>query len=201
MAILRPSLLLLVTGCAVAADAPVHMELAGWSLEATKISASYQPAHVVVLGAVLTQGSDSIRADRAEATALEVKDSTWVLTGNVRVQVPQGELAADTATISFRDNRVAVASAHGKPATFLQHTAAGVPAASGHAQDISIDVAKGEVHLNGEAWVTREHNDLNACQIVYNITQQTVDAQKCDNADEGVHGTIELKQPPAGTHK
>jgi lipopolysaccharide transport protein LptA len=90
-----------------------------------------------------------------------------------------------------------MATAHGNPATFAQHPAPGTPPASGHATDIAFDIPKGEVKLNGDAWVTREHNDMSACQIIYNITQQTVDAQKCENAEEGVHGTIEIKQSPS----
>jgi len=201
MARLRRSLFMIVlAGCAAAsASDAVHMQMAGWQLSASKITGSYQPNHVVVLDAVLVQGMDTIHADKAEASALDVKDATWYLTGNVQVQVPQGELTADSATITFREGKVVIATAHGNPANFMQRTVSGVPPASGHATDIAFDVPKGEVRLNGEAWVTREHNDLSACQIIYNITQQTVDAQKCDNAEEGVHGTIELKQSAPGS--
>jgi lipopolysaccharide transport protein LptA len=172
------------------------MQLAGWQLGASRISGSYQPNHVVVLDARLTQGLDTIRADKAEASALDVKDVTWYLTGNVHVQVAQGELMSDTATVTFRDGKVVAATAHGDPANFLQHTVSGVPPASGHAKDFAWDVPRGEVRLNGEAFVSREHNDITACQIIYNITQQTVDADKCENTDEGIHGTVEVKQSP-----
>jgi lipopolysaccharide transport protein LptA len=191
----------LISACvtAGAADA-VHMQMAGgWDLAASKINGSYQPNHVVVLDVVLVQGMDTIRADKAEASALDVKDATWYLSGNVQVQVPQGELRADSATITFREGKVVMATAHGNPANFMQRTLPTVPAASGHSTDIAYDVPKGEVKLNGDAFVTREHNDLTACQIIYNITQQTVDAQKCENAEEGVHGTIELKQSAPGS--
>lgn len=201
----RSALLMLMAACTVASAADsVHMKIAGgWDLSASKINASYQPNHVVVLDVVLVQGLDTIHADKAEASALDVKDATWYLTGNVDVQVPQGELMADAATITFREGKVVMATAHGNPANFNQRTVPGVPPASGHAKDIAFDVPKGEVRLNGEAFVTREHNDMTACQIIYNITQQTVDADKCENAEEGVHGTIELKQaaPAAGSPK
>jgi lipopolysaccharide transport protein LptA len=208
MATLRLKLLLiaLASGCAAAASDSVHTQMGGWQLEASKITGSYQPNHVVVLDAILTQGMDTIHADKAEAAALDVKDATWYLTGHVQVQVPQGELTADSATVTFREGKVVQATAHGNPANFMQRTAPGVPPASGHAKDITFDVPKDEVKLNGEAFVTREHNDLNACQITYNITQQTFDFEKCENAEEGVHGAIELKQtsptaPSSGASK
>jgi lipopolysaccharide transport protein LptA len=205
MATLRLSALLILLAAATAAGAAdaVHTRMSGWDLAASKINGSYQPNHVVVLDAVLTQGIDTIHADKAEASALDVKDATWYLTGNVQVQVPQGELMADSATVTFREGKVVMATAHGNPANFMQRTAPGVPPASGHAKDIAFDVPKGEVKLNGEAWVTRERNDLSACQIIYNLTQQTVDAQKCENAEEGVHGTLELKPnaPASGATK
>ncbi|MGA3156549.1 MAG: LptA/OstA family protein [Steroidobacteraceae bacterium] len=195
MVTLRLNLLLIAIGscCAAGASDSARMQMGGWQLDASKINGSYQPNHVVVFDAVLTQGMDTIHADKAEAAALDVKDATWYLTGNVQVQVPQGDLMADSATVTFREGKVVMATAHGNPATFMQRTVPGTPPASGHAKDIAFDVPKGEVKLNGDAFVTREHNDLTACQIIYNITQQTVDAQKCENAEEGVHGTIELK--------
>jgi lipopolysaccharide transport protein LptA len=200
MARLRLSalLILLAAGTAARAADAVHMKMSGWDLAASKINASYQPNHVVVFDVVLVQGMDTIHADKAEASALDVKDATWYLSGNVQVQVPQGELLADSATIAFREGKVVMATAHGNPANFTQRTLPPVPAASGHAKDIAYDVPKGDVRLNGDAFVTREHNDLTACQIIYNLIQQTVDAQKCENAEEGVHGTIELKQSAPG---
>jgi lipopolysaccharide transport protein LptA len=202
MATLRRSalLILMAASAGVSAADAVHMQIAGgWDLSASKINASYQPNHVVVQDAVLVQGMDTIHADKAEASALDVKDATWYLSGNVQVQVPQGELTADAATITFREGKVVMTTAHGNPANFTQRTLPTVPAASGHAKDIAYDVPKGEVKLNGEAFVTREHNDLTACQIIYNILQQTIDAQKCENTEEGVHGTIELKQSTPGS--
>lgn len=205
MARLRLSALWFAFGlCAVAGAAePVRMQMAGWQLAASKITGSYQPNHVVVLDVVLTQGADSIRADKAEASALDVKDATWYLSGNVHVQVPQGEVMSDTATVTFRDGKVVAATAHGDPANFVQHSLTGMPPASGHAKDFAWDVPKGDVHLNGDAFVTREHNDITACRITYNILQQTVDAEKCENAEEGIHGTVELKQsaPASGGAK
>lgn len=193
----RSALVLALGLCALASAADaVHMQMAGWQLAASKVTGSYQPNHVVVLDVVLTQGADTIRADKAEASALDVKDATWYLTGNVHVQVPQGEIMSDTATVTFREGKVVAATAHGNPANFVQHTLTGAPPASGHATDFAWDVPKGDVHLNGDAFVTREHNDITACQITYNILQQTVDAEKCENTTEGIHGTVELKQSP-----
>ena len=194
------AVLLALASCAAALGADtVHTQMSGWDLDASKITGSFQPNHVVVLDAVLVQGMNTIHADKAEAAALDVKDATWYLTGHVQVQVPQGELMSDSATVTFREGAVVMATAHGNPATFNQHTLPGVPPASGHAKDIAFDVPNNEVKLNGEAFVTREHNDLSACKITYNITQQTFDFQKCENAAEGVHGGIEIKQSTPGT--
>jgi lipopolysaccharide export system protein LptA len=76
-----------------------------------------------------TRGAAHITADRADATGAQLGSSHWVLTGNVHMDMPQGQLRADTATIQMMNNRIASIVAQGKPAEFqrLSQAAAGLP--------------------------------------------------------------------------
>src|SRR5665213_1365260 len=65
-----------------------------------------------------TRGVSHIKADRAEATGLDLGSSQWLLTGNVQVFMPQGELHADKATVQFASKRIQSMTAEGAPAVF-----------------------------------------------------------------------------------
>jgi len=145
-----------------------------------------------------TRGTTQIRADHAEATGLDLGNSRWVLTGHVQVYLPQGQLQARAATVQFTDKRIASIAADGSPAQFQrqvvrpgQSTPTNV---TGHAQQITYNVARDEVQLTGDSWLTDGCNDISTQQITYDITSQRVEAAAATSAAPGadgrVHGTI-----------
>src|SRR5258708_5874372 len=51
---------------------------------------------------VMSQGEFSVTADHADISALQVRDSHWVFTGNVHIRAEQhGSLRSDRAIIDF----------------------------------------------------------------------------------------------------
>ena len=141
-----------------------------------------------------TRGTTQIKADRAEASGLDLGNSRWVLTGHVQVYMPQGQLQASTATVQFMDKRVASIAADGAPAQFeRQVVRSGQPTptdVTGHAQQITYDVSRNEVRLIGNSWLTDGCNDISTQQITYDITSQRVQASAAPGANGRVHGTI-----------
>ena len=144
-----------------------------------------------------TRGITQIKADHAEATGLDLGNSRWVLTGHVQVYLPQGQLQAREATIQFTDKRIASIAADGSPAQFQRQvvrTGQTKPTdVTGHAQQITYNVARDEVQLTGNSWLTDGCNDISTQQITYDIASQRVEAAAAASgpgADGRVHGTI-----------
>ncbi len=144
-----------------------------------------------------TRGITQIKADHAEATGLDLGNSRWVLTGHVQVYLPQGQLQASAATVQFTDKRIASIAADGSPAQFqrqIVRTGQTTPTeVTGHAQQITYNVARDEVQLTGDSWLTDGCNDISTQQITYDIGSQRVEAAAAagaPGADGRVHGTI-----------
>lgn len=141
-----------------------------------------------------TRGTTQIKADHAEATGLDLGNSRWVLTGHVQVYLPQGQLQASDATVQFTDKRIASIAADGSPAQFeraVVRAGATVPTnVTGHAQQITYNVARDQVQLTGDSWLTDGCNDISSQQITYDIANQHVEASAAPGASGRVHGTI-----------
>ena len=143
-----------------------------------------------------TRGVSRIRAQRADATGEELSDSDIVLTGEVRVSMPEGELRADKATVRIAHNRITSMKAEGSPATFEHAVGDGGQVAHGHANAISYDLERDEVQLQGDSWLTDGCNEINSDHILYDIASQHVQADVAPGESGRVHGTIRSR---AGT--
>ncbi len=137
-----------------------------------------------------TRGISRITADRAEASGPNLGDGDVVLTGNVRLRVPQGELAADRATVQFADKRIASMTADGNPATFEHTLESAARVAHGHAREITYDLARDELQLRGDSWLSDGCNEINSEHILYDIASQRVQADNAALNAGRVHGTI-----------
>jgi lipopolysaccharide transport protein LptA len=138
----------------------------------------------------ITQGPMSIEADEASATGLNFENSEWTFTGNVRMQVPDGNLAASDAVVAFRDREIASAVIRGKPAEFEQKLKDSKQTARGRADVIDYDVKAGTVKLTGAAWLSDGDNTIQGDTLVYNVARQSVAANPGGTTPGGVHITI-----------
>lgn len=136
-----------------------------------------------------TRGISRIKADRAEATGLDLGSSQWLLTGNVQVFTPQGELHADKATVQFANKRIESMTAEGAPARF-EHQLENGQTAHGHARVITFDMEHNDLQLNGDGWLTDGCNEINSSHIAYDLTTQRVHADSAPGDSTQVRGTI-----------
>ncbi|MFT3906077.1 MAG: LptA/OstA family protein [Steroidobacteraceae bacterium] len=186
-------------------DAPLHWSSAGLD---------FRDNTVVLPDFELTQAGTRVTAARAEASGLDFENSKWLLSGGVLITLPEGTLSAETATLQFKDNRIASAQASGSPAQFkatgvTPQAASGTPAGSngsklsdtlrnttGHSQRIDYDANGGQLRLSGAAWLSDGHNEISGERIMYELATQRVSA---DGAGGGqrVQGTIR-PQPKNG---
>jgi lipopolysaccharide transport protein LptA len=132
---------------------------------------------VVEYGAVtITQGEVRITADSAVTTGVNFDDSNWKFQGTVRISMPDGALASDTADVRFARGEVASASVTGAPATFEQKRKDEL--AQGRADRIDFDMKRGTVELTGSAWLSDGKTEITGETLVYSTANQAVVSKK-----------------------
>ena len=186
-------LLVALLGCGVATAQ--HDATAPINLEAASSDFDYRNNTLVFRRVKITQGDLQVEAEEANATGLEFVNSQWTLRGNVRITVPDGKLASDTATVSFKDNQIVRAEIRGKPASFEQRLKDGGQLAQGHAEAIEYDVGRSTVQLAGDAWLSDGQNEIRGRKLIYDIARQRVAANPGDTEPGGVKITINPKEP------
>src|SRR5512135_567753 len=80
-----------------AAAAPQYDAKAPINLEAASSDFDYRNNTLVFRRVRITQGTLVVEAQEANATGLEFENSQWTLKGQVRITVPDGKLASDSA--------------------------------------------------------------------------------------------------------
>ena len=143
----------------------------------------------------ITQGPMSIEADEASATGLNFENSEWTFTGNVRMRVPDGDLAASDAVVTFRNREIATAAIRGTPAEFRQKLKASAQVSQGGANAIDYEVQAGKVTLTGSAWLSDGVNTIQGDKLVYDVARESVAANPGGTTPGGVHITINPKSP------
>lgn len=191
-------------GAGAAEPAPPTAEMRDLPIQVDAASSDvdYRSNTVVFRDVVITQGTARVAADSARATGLDFKDSTWVFTGNVRIDRDGGTLESDEARVQFRDNLLRVATINGKPARFEQQLARTPDKAHGRATTIVYDLATDRVTFTGDAWLTDGRNEISGEELVYNVRDQRVLAEQQPGSSGRVRITIrpqkEDKSQPAG---
>jgi len=183
---------LLAAGLAIAApydaQAPINLEAASSDFD-------YRNNTLLFRRVKITQGQLQVEAQHASATGLDFENSQWSLTGEVRITMPDGKLASDEATVTFRDNEIVRAVVRGSPASFEQRFEDSRQLAQGRSQTIEYDVLNGTVRLSGEAWLSDGQNEIRGSTLIYDIGSQRVAANPDETDPGGVRITIRPQGP------
>ena len=183
---------------AAKAAAPLGSRQLPITVDAASSEVDYRTNTVVFSQVVISQGVTRIQADHAHASGLNFANSRWTFEGHVRIDAaPSGSLRSDQAVVEFRDNRIARATASGKPAEFEQQRSDSQQMAHGHADEIVYDVSDGTVRLSSDAWLSDGVNEISGPLLVYNIRAQRVQAAAQPGTDQRVHITIQPQSVPA----
>ena len=170
------------------------------TVDAASSEVDYRTNTVEFTQVVISQGAMRVQADHAHASGLNFANSRWTFEGHVRIDAePRGSLRADQAVVEFRDNRIARATANGKPAEFEQPRTDSGQMARGHADEIVYDVNEGTVRLTDNAWLSDGTNEISGPLLVYNIRAQHVQAATQSGTDQRVHIVIQPQGAPAAT--
>jgi lipopolysaccharide transport protein LptA len=178
-----------VTAAPLDSRAPINLEAASSDFD-------YRNNTLLFKRVKITQGPLTVEAQEASATGLDFVNSQWTLTGQVRITLPDGKLASDTATVSFKDNQIERAQVRGAPAVFEQRLEKTGQLAQGRAESIEYDVRNDTVQLAGDAWLSDGQNEIRGRTLVYDIGRQRVAANPGETEPGGVRITINPKEPP-----
>src|SRR5688572_31465801 len=183
-------------GVAAAAQSP--RETQKIVVDAVPVDVNYRDNTAVLRDVVITQGDMRIEAAEAHVKGgLDFKDGVWTISGNVRINAEGGNLTADKAVVSFRDNLISHATITGTPAEFEQLRKDGTMS-RGHAPTIDYQTASGTVSFRDEAWLSDGCNEITGKQLVYNIKEQSVQGQASamPSATPGANGRVRIVIQP-----
>lgn len=147
----------------------------------------------------IAQGNMTLTADTGQANGTGVEnafdDSVWVFKGAVKVTMEGGSLNADEAQVTFLDKVLSKTVVTGRPATFQQKIPKSDKTATGHADSIDYDVAKGLVKLNRDAYLDNGQMEVHGETLKYDIARQVSSAEAADQDSQRVHFVITPPPP------
>ena len=143
----------------------------------------------------ITQGTTRIEAERAETEArTDFSDSEWVFAGNVRIDVGESRIEADTANLYFVNRQLKRATVDGSPARFEDRDPLTGNITRGQADTFIYDFDAGIVRFEENARVADDSNEITGALLVYDVAAKKIDFEGDSDAGERVQIII---QPPA----
>lgn len=173
------------------------------AIDAAFSRVDYNNNTVIFRNIVVLQGDTRLTAQRAHAAGVGFADSEWTFEDRVVIDLePHGTVRCDRAVVTFRDNRITVATATGGPAQFEQRRADARPAGHGRANRIVYIARDDSVRLSGDAHFTDAQGlEVSGPVLVYDIRNERLQAAS-PGESRGVHITVppgsEKGQPAAG---
>lgn len=165
---------------------PVHAQIGDLrlpiSLDADSTDYDGKNSMLMFQGLRLSQGNIGVQADRGLASKLDFEDSVWQFSGNVVIDTENGQIHCDTADLKFSGHRLLRASITGSPATFELRRAGSEDTTYAEAGKLDYDFEAGIVEFSEDAVISEGGNQISSNYLVYNISEQRINAQ---SAGEG----------------
>jgi lipopolysaccharide transport protein LptA len=156
------------------------------SLDADSTDYDGKSSMLMFRGLRLSQGQIGVAADEGRASKLDFQDSVWRFEGNVIIDVENGHIECDSADLQFSDHTLRLATIKGSPATFELKRLGSDEVTYAEAGRLKYDLATGIVEFSDNAVITEGGNQISSSFLVYNITEQRINAQSSGNGDEKV---------------
>jgi lipopolysaccharide transport protein LptA len=141
-------------------------------------------------GLRLSQGTTNIEADEGRASKIDFEDSVWHFTGNVVIDVDAGHIASESAELRFTDTQLRFAIIEGSPATFELRRPGSEEITYAQAGKLKYDLTAGIVEFSDDAIITEGGNQISSSFLMYNITEQRINAQSSADGSEKVKITV-----------
>jgi len=161
-----------------------------WDIDAESTSFDGKTSMIIFTGLRLSQGRISVEADEGRATNAEGEDGFWRFTGNVIIDVEDGHIECDSADLTFAEYELKQATVTGSPATFELKRSGTEEVTYAEAGKLSYDVDAGVIEFSQQATINEGGNQISSNFLVYNITEQRINAQGSED------GRVRIKYTP-----
>lgn len=160
-----------------------------WDIDAESTSFDGKTSMIIFSGLRLSQGRIGIEADEGRATNSEGEDGAWMFNGNVIIDIENGHIECESADLKFEQYQLRHATVTGSPATFELKRAGSDEVTYAEAGKLSYDVEAGIIEFSEQATINEGGNQISSNFLVYNITEQRIDAESSGNEDGRVRIT------------
>lgn len=160
-----------------------------WDIDAESTSFDGKTSMIVFTGLRLSQGRISIEADEGRATNTEGEDGSWRFSGNVSIDIENGRIECESAQLTFAQYQLRQALVTGSPATFELKRAGSDEITYAEAGRLFYDVDAGIIEFSEQATINEAGNQISSNFLVYNITEQRIDADSSGSDDGRVRIT------------
>lgn len=181
-------LLVLIPLGAVAQVTDLDLRLP-WDIDAESTSFDGKTSMIVFTGLRLSQGRIGIEADEGRATSTEGEDGFWQFTGNVVIDIENGHIECESADLTFMKYQLRKAMVTGSPATFELKREGSDEVTRAEAGRLSYDVDAGIIEFSEQATINEGGNQISSNYLVYNITEQRINADSSGTEDGRVRIT------------
>ena len=174
---------LFLPGLLCAQEADLQLPI---SLDADSTDYDGKSSMMMFRGLRLSQGKIGVVADEGRASKLDFQDSVWRFEGNVIIDVESGHIECDSADLQFIGHTLRIATIQGSPATFELQRPESDEVTYAEAGRLEYDLGTGVVEFSDNAVITEGGNQISSNYLVYNITEQRINAQSSGDGDEKV---------------
>ena len=180
-------LLVLLPGFAAAQTSDLRLPI---TLAADSTDYDGKSSMMMFHGLRLSQGTTNIEADEGRASKIDFEDSVWHFTGNVVIDVEAGHIESESAELRFTDTQLRFAIIEGSPATFELRRPGSEETTYAQAGKLKYDLTAGIVEFSDDAIITEGGNQISSSFLMYNITEQRINAQSSADGGEKVKITV-----------
>lgn len=159
------------------------------SLDADSTAYDGKSSMVMFRGLRLSQGRLGISADEGFASKMDFEDSTWHFEGNVIIDVENGHIESDMADMAFSGYQLKTATIVGSPATFEMQRPGSEQVTYAEAGRLVYNFDEGIIEFSDQATITEGGNQISSNFLVYNITEQRINASGGGDGDPKVRIT------------
>lgn len=160
-----------------------------WDIDAESTSFDGKTSMIVFRGLRLSQGRIGIEADEGRANNTEGEEGFWQFTGNVVIDIENGHIECESAQLTFSEYQLQQAVVTGSPATFELKRPGSDEVTYAEAGRLSYDVDAGIIEFSERATIIEGGNQISSNFLVYNITEQRINADSSGSQDGRVRIT------------
>jgi lipopolysaccharide transport protein LptA len=170
----------------IAAAQLVDLDRLPWTIDSETMAFDGKTSTIIYTGLQFSQGDISIEADEGRATSREQANSSWQFSGNVLIDLDNGHIKCDAASLQFDGSVLSVATVTGSPATFELQRESTDDVTYAEAGKRRYDVVKGIIEFSDRATITESGNEISSNFLVYNVAERKINADSSGNGDDRV---------------